>query len=87
MFGSSVMNTSRIPISPNETGAYGELAARPNPDGLVIVFEPPFGIAVRAGQTLTRDEIEAARNKAPCIVLTKEAAEQMYIAQAKRGLS
>ena len=84
-----VMETPITPIRLNEVGAYGDLAARPNPDDLVILSVPPFEsmlpfIAQRLGRELTPDEIEAERKKAPSIVLTKEAAAQMTSARAKR---
>jgi hypothetical protein len=83
------MDTSSTPLQLNEVGAYGDLAARPNPDGLVILSVPPFEtmlpfIAKRFGRELTPDEIEIERKKAPSIVLTKEAAEQMSAARARR---
>ena len=68
------------PLQLNEVGAYGDLAARPNPDGFVILSVPPFEqmlpfIVQRLGRELTVAEIEVERKKAPSIVLTKEAAE------------
>lgn len=78
------------PLQLNEVGTYGDLAARPNPDGFVILSIPPFEqmipfIAKRLGRELTLEEIEIERKKAPSIVLTKEVAEQMAAARAKRG--
>jgi hypothetical protein len=83
------MDTSSTPLQLNEVGAYGDLAARPNPDGLVILSVPPFEamlpfLAERLGRELTSDEIEIERKKAPSIVLTKQAAEQMSAARARR---
>jgi hypothetical protein len=83
------MDTSSTPLQLNEVGAYGDLAARPNPDGLVILSVPPFEamlpfLAQRLGRELTPDEIEIERKKAPSIVLTKQAAEQMSAARARR---
>ena len=83
------MDTSSIPIKLNEVGAYGDLSTRPNPDGLVILSVPPFEVmlpflAKRLGRELTPDEIEIERKKAPSIVVTKEAAEQMSAARARR---
>ena len=52
------------PLKLNEVGAYGDLMARPNPDGLVVVTVPPFEtmlpfIARQRGRELTPDEVEA----------------------------
>jgi Na+-transporting NADH:ubiquinone oxidoreductase subunit NqrA len=63
--------------------------ARPNPDELVVVTVPPFEtmlpfIARQRGRELTPGEVEAERKRAPSIVLTKEAAQQMAAARAKR---
>ena len=90
LLGITVMASSNDPIQLNEVGAYDDLAARPNPDGLVILSVPPFEamlpfIAQKMGRQLTPDEIDVERKKAPSIVLTKEAAEQMSAARAKRG--
>ena len=79
---------SSEPLKLNEVGAYGDLTARPNPQGFVVLSVPPFEamlpfIAKRSGRELTPDEIEIERKKAPSIVLTKEAAEQMAVARAK----
>ncbi len=77
------------PLKLHEVGAYGDLMARPNPDGLVVVTVPPFEtmlpfLARQRGRELTPDEVEAERKRAPSIVLTKEAARQMAAARAKR---
>ncbi len=77
------------PLQLNEVGAYGDLIARPNPDGLVVLTVPPFEtmlpfIAKQRGRELRPDEIEAERKRAPSIVLTKDAAEQMAAARARR---
>jgi hypothetical protein len=82
------METSITPLQLNEVGLYGDLAARPNPDCLVILSVPPFEamlpfIAKKLGRELTPDEIEIERKKAPSIILTKEQAEQMNAARAK----
>jgi hypothetical protein len=83
------MNDQGKPLGLNEVGAYGELSSRPNPNGLVILSVPPFEtmlpfIARRLGRELTPSEVEAERNKAPCIVVTSDAAAQMAAARAKR---
>ena len=86
------METSNTPIRPNEVGAYGDLAARPNPNGLVILNEPSLEgrftvIAFKLRRAPTWEEIDAEQKKARAIVLTKAAAEHMMAARAKRGLS
>ena len=83
------MPSQNEPIRLNEVGAYGELTARPNPDGLVVLTVPPFEaiipfIVQRLGRELSPDEIEVERKKAPSIVVTKAAAQQMAAARAKR---
>jgi len=83
------MSTSNEPLRLNEVGAYGDLIARPNPDDLVVLTVPPFEamlpfIAQNMGRELSSDEIEVERRKAPSIVVTKEAAEKMYVARAQR---
>ena len=77
------------PLKLNEVGAYGDLIARPIPDGLVVLTVPPFEamlpfIAQQRGRALTLDEIEMERKRAPSIVLTEEAAQQMAAARARR---
>jgi hypothetical protein len=70
------------PIRLNEVGAYSDLTARPNPDGLVVLTVPPFDsmlpfLAQKLGRALTPEEIEAKRRSAPSIVVTQEVAQQM----------
>ncbi len=65
-----------------EVGAYGELTARPNPEGLEIVTVPDFDemiptIEKRLGRQLTVVQVEQERQSAPAIALTKEEAEKM----------
>ena len=84
------MASSSEPLQLNEVGAYGDLSARPNPSGFVILTVPPFEqmlpfIAQRLGRELTPAEIEVERKKAPSIVLTKEDAERVVAARASRG--
>ena len=76
------------PLKLNEVGAYGDLIARPNPDGLVVFSLPPFEtllpfIAQKKGRELTPDEIEAERKRVPSIALTKDAAERLAVERAK----
>jgi hypothetical protein len=74
------------PLKLYEVGLYGELLAKPNPDGLVVLPVPPFEhvlpiIERDSGRTLTAAEIEEARGRAPSIALTKEEAEGMAAAR------
>ena len=83
------MSQSNEPLRENEVGPNGELAKRPNPDGLAILTVPPFEVMLpfieqRAGRKLTTDEVEAERAKAPSIVLPQEAARKMAAARAAR---
>ena len=83
------MEAPNEPIRLNEVGAYGDLTARPNPDGLVVLTVPPFEsmlpfIVKTLGRDLSPDETEAERRKAPSIVVTRETAEQMVAARAKK---
>src|SRR5690242_7995751 len=70
------------PLRENAVGAFGELSARPNPDGLVVLTVPPFEamlpfLAHSAGRELTPEEIETERQSAPAIAVRKEVAEKM----------
>ncbi len=57
------MAKNNEPLRENETGAFGELAKRPNPDNLVILPVPavedmlPF-LQQRLGRELTAEDIE-----------------------------
>jgi hypothetical protein len=88
--GQSTMTDSIEPLRENETGAYGKLAARPNPDQLVIMPIPPVEdllpfLEQRLGRKLSAEEIEIERRKAPSIVVTKTAAEKIQAERAKRA--
>ncbi len=83
------MRSTDEPIRLNEVGAYADLMARPNPDGLVVLTVPPFEsllpyLVQRLGRELSPDEIEAERRKAPSIVVTKDVAEKMASARNRR---
>jgi hypothetical protein len=76
------MPTPTDPLKLNEVGTYGDLIARPNPDGFIVLSLPPFEtllpfIVSQRGRELTPDEIEAERKRVPSIALTKEAAERL----------
>jgi hypothetical protein len=84
------MASASDPIRENEVGAFGELSARPNPDGLIVLQVPPFEQMIpyleqREGRKLTAEEIEQHRQQAPSIVLSREAAEKMGDARASGG--
>lgn len=77
------------PIQLNEVGSYGELTSRPNPSGLVVLTVPDFEtmlpfIEKERGHKLSVDDIKAEHQRAPSIVLTKEQAEKMAAARARR---
>jgi hypothetical protein len=70
------------PLRQHDIGPYEELAARPNPDGLVVLTVPPFEtmlpfLAQKLGRPLTTEEVEAKRRTAPSIALTPEQARGM----------
>ena len=77
------------PLRENEVGVYGQLASRPNPNGLVILPVPavedmlPF-LEKNAGHELTAEEIEAQRQKAPSLVVSKEVAEKILAGRTSR---
>jgi hypothetical protein len=78
------------PIRENEVGPFGELSARPNPDGLVVLQVPPFEqmllhLEQREGLKLTPEEVEQHRRQAPSIVVSRDVAEKMAEARASRG--
>lgn len=84
------MSQTGEPLRLAEVGAFGELSARPNPSGYVVLTVPDFDemlphLEKQRGRSLTVEEIELERNRAPSIVLTKEQAEKMAAARASRG--
>jgi len=84
------MTDSIQPLQLNEVGSYGDLSARPNPNGWVVLTIPPFEtmlpfIAQRLGRDLTPSEIEEERNKAPSMVVTSDVADRMAVARAQRS--
>lgn len=77
------------PIQLNEVGSYGDLISRPNPNGLIVLTVPDFETMVpfiekERGHKLSADEIKNEHQRAPSIVLTKEQAEKMSAARARR---
>lgn len=77
------------PIQLNEVGSYGDSTSRPNPNGLVVLTVPDFDamlpfIEQERGHKLSAEEIKIEHQRAPSIVLTKEQAEKMAAARAKR---
>lgn len=84
------MTDSIQPLQLNEVGPYGELSARPNPDGLVVLTIPPFEVMLpfivqQFGRDLTPSEIEAERRKAPSMVVTPDVATRTAAARAQRS--
>jgi hypothetical protein len=82
------MNAPSEPIRLYEVGEYGELAARPNPDGLVILPVPPVEemlriISKRLGRELLPHEIQAEYRQAPSMVHTRIEAEKIIADRAK----
>ena len=76
------------PLRLNEVGAFGQLSARPNPEGLVVVSVPPFEsmlpfLEQRLGRALRSDEIETHRAAAPSIVLLAQDAAKISAARSK----
>jgi hypothetical protein len=76
------MAESGDPIRLYEVGLFATLAARPNPDGLVVLTVPPFETMVpllekKLGRLLTPEEVEAKRRTAPSIVVSREQARGM----------
>jgi hypothetical protein len=83
------MKDLQTPLELNEVGPYGQLSARPNPNGYAIIPVPPFErmlpfIAQGLGRDLTESEIEIERSKAPSIVVTQETAILMAAARNSR---
>lgn len=77
------------PLRENEGGAFGDLAARPNPHGLVILQVPVFEdvlpfIENDLGRKLSPEEVEIQRRKAPALVVSKEVADKMLASRAGR---
>jgi hypothetical protein len=80
------------PLRENESGPYGELISRPNPHGLAVLQIPPFEEVLPFLQSdlareLSPEEIDVQRQKAPAIVVSREAAEKMLALRAKRAPS
>jgi hypothetical protein len=76
------------PLQLNEVGPFGELNARPNPHGYVVPTVPPFEsmlpfLARRFGRELTTEEAEAERQKAPSIVVARDAADKIASARSR----
>jgi len=66
-------------LTPFDTGTYAEVAARPNPQNLVIQCVPAlvtilFSFETKAGSPLTREQVEAIRDQASVIAVPEEAA-------------
>jgi len=77
------------PLEPGDTGAYGQLATRPNPNGHVIVSVPDVAeilpaLARDRGKPLTPEEIEEVRLAAPSLVMNRDDAEQLKSLRAAK---
>lgn len=77
------------PLEPGDTGAYGQLAVRPNPNGHVIVTVPDVSeilpvLARERGKPLTPAEIEEIRSAAPSLVMSRDDAEKFQKLRAAR---
>ncbi len=86
------MAESSEPLQDSEAGSVGELARRPNPDGLVIWPVPAIEALIAArqqalGRELTADEIDVQRSKVPAIVVTKEVADRLMVERARRPIT
>jgi hypothetical protein len=78
------------PLRENDVGAFADLAARPNPDALVILAVPPIedlipALEQRLGRALTPEEVEAERRKAPSIAVARDAAERILAERTSRA--
>ena len=67
------------PLRPGDHGRYADLAARPNPDGLVVVhiprLEPMLARAEELkGSPLTPEEAERVRDASPAVAMTEDVA-------------
>ncbi|PTQ69138.1 hypothetical protein [Pseudomonas sp. GV071] len=72
---------ANAPLAIGDAGAYGALAARPNPAGYVIVTVPDISeliplIEQHEGRQLTADEAKEAHATAPSLVMTRDDAEE-----------
>jgi hypothetical protein len=75
------------PLQPGETGGYADLAGRPLPAGLVLVFIPSLAaLFTRAeqlkGSSLTRAEVVSIRDRCTAVALTAQAARAL---EERRG--
>lgn len=76
-----------LPLREGDTGPFGDLAARPNPEGLVVrhvmnVERLLPMVQHDLGRDLTPDEVAEHRNKAAAIAVTEERSRRMDEAEA-----
>ena len=65
------------PLKHEESGPYGELSSRPNPESLVIAFIPALGAWLQRaekqkGAALSPTEVARIRDAAPAIAVRRE---------------
>jgi acyl carrier protein len=78
------------PLALGDSGAYGELAIRPNPDELTIVTIPDINdliasIEQQSGRQLTTEEIKEFQAIAPSLVMSPKDAEELKKLRASRS--
>jgi acyl carrier protein len=79
-----------VPLALGDSGAYGELAIRPNPDGLTIVTIPDINdliasIEQQSGRQLAAEEIKEFQAIAPSLVMSPKDAEELKKLRASRS--
>jgi hypothetical protein len=83
----NLLDTPAEPLPELEVGAYAELAARQNPDRLVIQHIPALAAILLAaerqnGAPLTKEQVEALRDKSVAMAVNAEVAKSL---EEKRG--
>jgi hypothetical protein len=73
---------SAVPLVAFDTGAYAELAARPNPDGHAIIFIPSLVSVLLAaeqanGGALSEAEVLSFRDRAGAMAVPAESADRL----------
>lgn len=80
----------KVSLALGDSGAYGELAIRPNPDGFTIVTIPDVNdliasIEQQSGRQLTAEEIKEFQTIAPSLVMSPKDAEELKKLRASRS--
>jgi hypothetical protein len=78
--GGTLMAASGESLKDLEVGSYEELAARPNPEHLVLQYIPSLAATLlnvenKKGSALTRNEVEMLRDKANIMAILPAAAK------------